>query len=68
MNDNLKPNKPGYYWWEDKKGESHIVYFMYNMINILFDAMSNCTVEKFETRFIFKRWLGPAYPPKTEGV
>jgi len=74
MDDNLKPSKPGYYWWENIAGENHIAYFMYSnngtlitnglipRFTVLYDALVDCTVDEFETGCNFKRWLGPAYP------
>ena len=63
MNDNLRPNKPWYYWWKNMKGENHIAYFTLNQRGILYDAVSDCDVTEFELGGNFKCWLGPVEPP-----
>jgi hypothetical protein len=55
-----RPDKPGYWWWETKQGQSHVVNFRYTDKAKNFDEY----VSNFEKGHTFGRWLGPAHPPK----
>jgi hypothetical protein len=61
----MRPNNPGCYWWEDADGKPHVAEFTRWM-----DTSSpegddyELDVDEFEDCVCFKRWLGPACPPK----
>jgi hypothetical protein len=58
----MRPDKPGYWWWEDHKGRSVIADFDKDMI--WRNAFCNCSIDDLEHEATFIKWLGPAHPPK----
>lgn len=57
-----RPDKPGYWWWEDDRGMFRVAEVDSDMGTL----KANCfwAVERFEELPVFIRWIGPACPPK----
>jgi NTP pyrophosphatase (non-canonical NTP hydrolase) len=62
----MRPNKPGYWWWEDDNGMFHVAEFDKDMET--FEYNCYMTIEEFEDEFSFRKWIGPAHPPITRDV
>lgn len=65
----MRPDKPGYWWWEDRNGDNRIAEFGFYRGNNLTTEAEDCwfiSPERFEEHMKgdFKRWIGQAHPPK----
>ena len=57
-----RPDRPGYWWWEDYWGMFHVAEFDVEMETYHNNDFLN--VEEIENLSSFSRWVGPAHPPK----
>ena len=63
----MRPDKPGCWWWEDSNGRFHVIEFDSDMEAFEYRGTEDedfVSPSKFEREDDFKRWLGPAHPPK----
>lgn len=63
MGQGLRPDKPGCWWWEDVEGILHVAEFD-EEIETKIGSGGWYNPIAFEQRSLFKRWVGPAHPPK----
>lgn len=64
----MRPDKSGYWWWEDSKGNHNIDAFDDDLETMNCDETGYIGPKEFEELPEFKRWLGQAHPPKKVDV
>ena len=64
----MKPDKPGFWWWEDTNGRFHVIAFDDHMetpdVMFLHGYSGFVDPEQLEKSPNFLRWVGLAHPPK----